>query len=75
MKIYKLTVRKRRAMGSQVTAMISSYVTPEDDIRTSFFLHKGLAEFESKKVIEAAFVLYGPMHEITTYINEVEVAE
>lgn len=74
MKIFKLTVRKRRNMSSAVT-VISSYVTPEDDIRTSFFLHKGLAEFESKKVIEAAFVLYGPMHEITTYINEVDVAE
>lgn len=74
MKIFKLTVRKRRNMSSAV-AVISSYVTPEDDIRTAFFLHKGLAEFESKKVIEAAFVLYGPMHEITTYIDEVDVVE
>lgn len=73
MKIYRLMVTKRQ--DNQLEAMISSYKTPTDTVNASFFISKEKAEERSKKIIEAAIVIYGHMHEISTYISEVEVIE
>lgn len=71
--IYKLSVRKRD--GSNLGAIVSSFKSPETNIQTLFFTTKEKAEIKSKQVIDAAIVLYGHMHEISTYVTEVVVAE